>query len=90
MTPNELARLIQEDVKKRLEESASREPVTVPEEILQDVELIKKDFIEKVPDIDEYEKIVKAQESDYPPCITYLVKEYPKESIFPILKDSLW
>ena len=77
-TPNELARLIQEDVKKRIEELAKNEVDDVPEDIREDVELIKKDFIEKIPDIDEYAKIVKAQESDYPPCITYLVKRASK------------
>lgn len=78
LTPNELARLIQEDVKKRIEELANSELVAVPDEIQEDVELIKKDFIEKVPDINEYDKVVKAQESDYPPCITYLVKRASK------------
>ena len=33
----------------------------------EDIEKIKKEFIEKAPGIDEYDKIIKAQETDYPP-----------------------
>ncbi len=78
ITPNELARLIQEDVKKRIEELANQELTAVPDEIEEDAESIKKEFNDKVPKIDEFEKIVKAQESDYPPCITYLMKRATK------------
>jgi DNA primase large subunit len=78
VTPYELARLLQEDVKKRIEEIANRETAGVPAEIVSDTEQIKKDFIEKIPNIDEYDKIVKAQESEYPPCITYLMKRATK------------
>jgi DNA primase large subunit len=78
LTPHELARLIQEDVKKRIQELAKREPIGVPDEILEDAESIKEYFIEKVPETDEYDKIVKAQEADYPPCVTYLMKRASK------------
>lgn len=78
VTPFELARLLQEDVKKRIEESADREISDIPEQMQEDIEEIKKEFIEKVPNIDEYDKVIKAQESDYPPCITYLMKRASK------------
>lgn len=78
VTPYELARLLQEDVKKRIENSASQELTSIPEEIEEDVKKIKQEFIEKVPNIEEYDKIIKAQESDYPPCITYLMKRAAK------------
>jgi DNA primase large subunit len=73
VTPNELARLLQEDVKYRIEELANRKMANLPEEIQKDVDEIKKDFIEKVPNV-EYDNKIKAQESEYPPCITYLMK----------------
>ena len=78
VTPYELARLLQEDVKKRIEDSATQELTSIPEEMQEDIDKIKKEFIEKVPNIDEYDKIIKAQESDYPPCITYLMKRAAK------------
>ncbi len=78
VTPYELARLLQEDVKKRIEDSANQEISSLPEEIQEDIEKIKREFLEKVPNVDENEKLIKAQESEYPPCITYLMKRASK------------
>lgn len=73
VTPFELARLLQENVKKRIEESASQELASIPDEIQKDIEELKAEFFEKVPEIDENDTKIKAQESDYPPCVTYLL-----------------
>jgi DNA primase large subunit len=78
ITPNKLVRLIQEDVKKRIEELGRQEIVGVPQEIVEDAEKIKQEFIEKVPAIEDYDKTIKAQESEYPPCVTYLMKRASK------------
>jgi DNA primase large subunit len=78
VTRDELCRLLQEDVKKRIEDSANQEITNIPEEMQEDIETIKKEFMEKMPDIDEYDKVIKAQESEYPPCITYLMKRATK------------
>ncbi len=47
----------------------------MPDEIQEDIEEIRKEFLEKVPNVDESERLIKAQESDYPPCVTYLLKQ---------------
>jgi DNA primase large subunit len=78
VTPYELARLIQEDVKKRIEELAKQEVKIVPKLIKEDIESLEKEFNEKVPHIDEFDKIIKAQEGDYPPCITYMMQRATK------------
>jgi DNA primase large subunit len=78
VTREELGRLLQEDIKKRIENLAKQELINVPQEIKEDIEIIKKEFIEKMPEIEEYDQVIKAQESEYPPCITYLMKRATK------------
>lgn len=78
VTPVELARLLQEDVKNRIEYLASQETSSMPDEMQEDVEEIRKEFLEKVPNVDESERLIKAQESDYPPCVTYLLSRASK------------
>jgi DNA primase large subunit len=74
VSPRELARLLQEDVKNQIEKSAKLEPGKVPEQIQKDIDELKADFLKRKPQFEEVIQVIKAQESDYPPCITTLMK----------------
>ncbi|TRO51162.1 hypothetical protein E2P61_06965 [Candidatus Bathyarchaeota archaeon] len=73
VSPRELARLLQEDVKNQIEKSAKQELGKVPEQIQNDIDEIKADFLKRKPQFEEVLQVIKAQESDYPPCITALM-----------------
>jgi len=74
VSPRELARLLQEDVKNQIEKSAKQELGKVPEQIQHDIDELKADFLKRKPQFEEIIQVIKAQESDYPPCITALMK----------------
>jgi DNA primase large subunit len=74
VSPYELARLLQEEVRIRIEESAKRELTSVPEEMQKDIEKLKVEFLKRKPTLEEFDNIVQAQESEYPPCITGFLK----------------
>lgn len=74
VTPNELARLLQEEVRKRIEDSAKLKVGTVPEEIQKDIDELKANFHKMKPHLEEMDNVIRAQESEYPPCITGLMK----------------
>ena len=74
ITSDELCRLLQEEVKERIEESAKQTINGLPEEIQKDIEEIKSEFLKNKPNLEDYDQIVHAQESEYPPCITTLLK----------------
>jgi len=74
ITPVELARLLQEDVKKQIEESAKQELGKVPEQIQQDIDELKAEFLKRKPQFEEVFEVIRAQESEYPPCITAMMK----------------
>jgi DNA primase large subunit len=74
VSPRELARLLQEDVKNQIEKSAKQELGKVPEQIQQDIDELKADFLKRKPQFEEVIQVIKAQEADYPPCIIKLMK----------------
>ena len=74
VSPRELARLLQEDVKNQIEKSAKQELGKVPEQIQDDIDELKADFLKRKPQFEEVIQVIKAQESDYPPCIVALMK----------------
>ncbi len=74
ITPIELARLLQEDVKNQIEKSTKQELGKVPEQIQQDIDELKAEFLKRKPQFEEVIQVIKAQESDYPPCITAMMK----------------
>lgn len=74
VAPVELARLLQEDVKKQIEERAKQELGKVPEQIQQDIDELKAEFLKRKPQFEEVFEVIRAQESDYPPCITAMMK----------------
>lgn len=78
VTPFELARLLQEEVKKQIEDSTKQELGKVPEEIQQDITELKTEFMKRKPQFEEIIQVIRAQESDYPPCISELMKRISK------------
>jgi DNA primase large subunit len=81
VTPVELARLLQEEVQKRIEDSTKQELAQVPGEIQKDIDELKAEFLKRKPLFEEVYEVIRAQESDYPPCIkeltlvTYLIHQ---------------
>lgn len=74
VSPRELARLLQEDVKNQIEKSAKQELGKVPEQIQNDIDELKTEFLKRKPQFEEIIQVVKAQESDYPPCINAMMR----------------
>jgi DNA primase large subunit len=74
ITPNELARLLQEEVQNQVKKLTSQKLTQVPEELEKDIEEIKKAFTDVKPQLEEFDQIVRAQESEYPPCIGEFMK----------------
>ena len=73
VTPFQLARLLQEEVKKRIEDSTKQELGEVPQDIQKDIEELKTAFLKMKPHLEEFDQVV-AKASEYPPCITALLK----------------
>lgn len=71
---DELSRLLQEEVKERIEKSAKQKIDQLPEEIQKDIEEIKSEFLKNKPNLVEYDLKVYAKEAEYPPCIATLLK----------------
>jgi DNA primase large subunit len=74
VSPIEIARLLQEEVRQKIEESAKGELGNVPELMQIDIDELKAEFLKKKPQLEEFDQIVRAQESEYPPCINGLLK----------------
>lgn len=74
ITADELARLLQEEVKYKIEESTKQELPKLPLEVQQDIEELKAEFRKIKPQFEEVDQVIRAQESEYPPCISGLMK----------------
>jgi len=74
VTPDELKRLLQEEVKEQIEKSAKQKIAYLPEEIQKDIKELKAEFIKNKPNLVEYDLKVYANESQYPPCIATMLK----------------
>jgi DNA primase large subunit len=74
VNPYELARLLQEEVRIRIEENAKRELANTPKQMQMDIDELKVEFLKRKPTLEEFDQIVRAQESEYPPCINALLK----------------
>jgi DNA primase large subunit len=78
ITPYELARLLQEEVMNRIEDLADQEVTSLPQDIQKDIDELKAAFIKVKPQLDEFDQIIHAQESEYPPCISGFMKRAAK------------
>jgi DNA primase large subunit len=78
VTPYELARLLQEEVKKRIEENTTQEVAEIPQQLQMDIDELKSEFLKRKPQLEEFDQIIRAQESEYPPCINDLMKRAAK------------
>ena len=74
VSPFELARLLQEEVRIRIEENAKRELANFPQQMQMDINELKAEFLKRKSTLEEFDQIVRAQESEYPPCINGLLK----------------
>ncbi len=78
LTPSELARLLQEEVQKKIEDSTKQELAQIPDEIQKDIDELKAEFLKRKPLFEEVFEVVRAQESEYPPCIKRLMDRAAK------------
>jgi DNA primase large subunit len=69
VSKREVCRLLQEEVKKYIEDIARKGISTIPQNIQEVIDEIKSRFMKLKPHLTEFDKIVKAEESEYPPCI---------------------
>jgi DNA primase large subunit len=59
---------------KRIEDSAKNKLGDLPEELQKDIAELKADFLKNKPHLEEMDEVIRAQESEYPPCISILMK----------------
>jgi DNA primase large subunit len=78
LSPHDLRRLLQEEVKKHVEDKAKQEPGKLPEDIQKDVDELRVEFLKRRPQWEEFDQIIRAQESEYPPCVSELMKRAAK------------
>lgn len=69
VSKREVCRLLQEEIKKYIEGMTEKKISTVPQNIQEVIDEIKSEFMKIKPHLSEFDKIVKAEESEYPPCI---------------------
>jgi DNA primase large subunit len=73
INPSEMARLLQEEVRIRIEESAKQEVVAPPAEIQKDIDEIKTEYQKRKPQFEKIRIEIQAKESEYPPCISSFI-----------------
>jgi len=78
ISPYEVARLLQVEVEERIKSYADREVATIPGELQEDINELRDNFLKTRPHLEEFDQIVHAQESEYPPCINAFVKKAMK------------
>ncbi len=78
VTRKEVCRLLQEEIKTYIEERTKEELEQIPQIIQDVVSEIKEEFLKRKPHLMEFDQIVTAEESDYPPCIKNLVNRTTK------------
>jgi DNA primase large subunit len=78
LTPHDLRRLLQEEVKKHIEDRAKQELGKIEPDIQKEVDELKAEFLKKRPQLAEFDLAVYAKEPEYPPCIGELLKRASK------------
>jgi DNA primase large subunit len=74
LSSHDVRRLLREDVKRQIEDRAKQEIGKVPQEIQEDIDELKAAFLKRSPQLEEFDQIIRAQESEYPPCVSDLMK----------------
>lgn len=73
ITRKEVCRLLQEEIKKYIEDKTKEKIPKVTKDIQGLIADIKSEFSKIKPHLVEFDKIAQAEESEYPPCIKYLL-----------------
>jgi DNA primase large subunit len=76
LTTHDFRRLLQEEVKKYIEDRAKQELGKIEPDVQKDIDELKAEFLKKLPQLAEFDLTVyaRAQISEYPPCISDLLK----------------
>jgi DNA primase large subunit len=74
LTQHDFRRLLQEEVKKYIEDRAKQELGKIEPNIQKDIDELKAEFLRKRPQLAEFDLKVYAKEPEYPPCIGELLK----------------
>jgi DNA primase large subunit len=74
----EVCRLLQEEVKKYIEDRTREKLERIPQTIQDDINEIKAEFAKRKPHLEEFDQIIHAEESEYPPCIKNLFERATK------------
>ena len=74
ITPFELARLLQVEVEERIKGYTNQELTNVPQELQEDINELRTVFLKTRPQLEEFDQMVRAEESEYPPCISAFMK----------------
>jgi len=78
VTRIEICRLLQEEIKAYIEGRTKEKLTQVPQIIQGVVNDIREEFLKRKPHLMEFDQIVAAEESEYPPCIQKLVNRTTK------------
>jgi DNA primase large subunit len=71
-------RLLQEEIRAYIEGRVGQEIGKIPADIQGDIDEIKVKFAESKPHLEAFDQIVRAEESDYPPCVKGLLERATK------------
>ncbi len=69
ITQKEACRLLQEEIRKYIEDRAKEKIAKIPPIVQELAYEIKSEFLKKKPHLAEFDQITLAEESEYPPCI---------------------
>jgi DNA primase large subunit len=78
LTQHDFRRLLQEEVKKYIEDRARQELGKIEPDIQKDIDELKAEFVKKRPQLAEFDLKVYAKEPEYPPCISELLERASK------------
>ena len=74
LPPYTVARLLQEEVHDRIEESINQDLTNPPFELQEDINELKAEYQKRKQHFEKIVIKIKAKESEYPPCISSLIK----------------
>ena len=72
--PHELARLLQVEVEERIKGYTNQKLTNIPQELQEDINELRTAFLKTRPLLEEFDQMVRAEESEYPPCISAFMK----------------